>query len=363
MSQLRVWADDARTKGVAFAKTFITPIGNTSPLASRVCDAGGSTAWDELCPQRNTPYLLEIAAPGFRVYSERHENIFQDIDVTLTPLPITLSRLVRIDRNTHRMVDENGTHVYGRGADAFLLYKKYLDADRATVDAVLLQFESLGCNLIRVFGMFESLGGFNPKAYPEYYDKIVSFCALCESYGLYVYWVACAATGAWFTEDEAVQHAKRTADQLTQTRNALFSYVNEQGQHNNSVNRNRFKAEVNTGWMLYDTGSFGEDQLCQPPFGTHAVLHPKRKWSNVIRDGCPLDNGNYLNDGLEVGIDEGDRYGDEGNTSVQQAGDAAGTAYCALLFVFHSMQGERSEVLTGNTLDCAAAAFAAMRNR
>ena len=84
MSQMRVWANADRSRGVPFAKTFIRRIGNDSPLASRVCDRGGSTAWDELCPVRNTPYLVSIEALGFAPFSERFENIFQDLDITLT---------------------------------------------------------------------------------------------------------------------------------------------------------------------------------------------------------------------------------------------------------------------------------------
>ena len=43
------------------------------------------------------------------------------------------------------------------------------------------------------------------------------------------------------------------------------------------------------------------------------------------------------------------------------AAEAVGSAYTALFFVVHTIQGERADLLTGNTLDCARAAFAAMR--
>jgi hypothetical protein len=273
-----------------------------------------------------------------------------------------LSRLSRIDG--HRMINEHGEKVFGRGASAFLLYKKYLDGD--DVQPQLQQLQGLGCNLIRVMGMFESLGGFNPKAYGDrYYAQIVPFCTLCEAFGIYVLWTACAATGAWMTADEALQHTKRTAGELLATNAAIFSYVNEQGQHNNSVDRARFFSSVPKGWMLFDTGSFGEDQPCEPPFGTHVTLHVNRRYPNSVKDSCILDHPNHVNDHLEVGLDEPARYGNtddpNGNASVEQAADAAGTAYTALFWVFHSLQGEKGEVLRGNTLDCAQAAFAAMK--
>ena len=154
----------------------------------------------------------------------------------------------------------------------------------------------------------------------------------------------------------------------------LFSPVNEQGQHNNSINRQRVYNEVlkpllgdphGTVKMLYDTGSFGSDLPCQPPYGTHACLHCNRAYPANVKDGCTADHPNTVNDDLEVWMDEPVRYGDEGSgdghTDPQKAADAAGTAYTALGWCFHSMQGERGDLLTGNTLDCAKAAITAMK--
>lgn len=280
---------------------------------------------------------------------------------SVPPAKDRLPRLIAI--SGHRMIADTGEHVFGRGASAFLLFKKHLDGE--DIGPQLDQLRALDCNLIRVMGMFESLGGFNPKNYGDrYYDQIAPFCRRCEAAGIYVLWTACAATGGMMTPDEALRHTQRTAAQLVTTRNPLFSYVNEQGQHNNSVDRARFKREVNTEWMLYDTGSFGMDQPCEPPFGTHVVLHVNRRYPNSVKDSCILDHPNYVTDHLQVGLDEPDRYGttqdDRGNGNTQQAADAAGTAYTALFWVFHSLEGERGNVLTGNTLDCAKAAFAAM---
>lgn len=275
-----------------------------------------------------------------------------------------LARVVRIEG--HRIVNERGEKLAGRGASAFLLYKKFLDGE--DIRPQLDQWQSLGCHLIRLMGSFESLGGFNPKLYGDgYYDRIPDFMATIAEAGIYGLWTACAAIGGMMSPDEALHHTQRTAEQLLKTVNPIFSYVNEQGQHNNSVDRQRFKNDVDTGWMLYDTGSFGQDLPCEPPFGTHAVLHTQRTYSHNVRDCCVLDNPNYERDHLQVGLDEPARFGvtDDpgGNGSVEQAADAAGTAHTALFFVFHSLQGEKAEVLRDNTLDCANAAFAAMRGR
>jgi hypothetical protein len=269
-----------------------------------------------------------------------------------------LARLVRIEG--HRMVNERGERVYGRGASEFLLFKRDLDGEDITPQ--LEQLQGLGCNLIREMGMFESLGGFNPTKYPNYYDRIEPHFEKLARYGIHGLWTCCAATGSVFSDDnQVIDHIRRTVEALKRTQNALASPVNEQGQHNNSINLARVKAEIDFGWLLHDMGSYGSDIPCSAPFGTHAVLHVNRRYSNSVRDCCILDNPNFVNDHLEVGLDEPDRYGDEGNTNVQQAADAAGTAYTALFFVFHTMQGERAEVLRGNTLDCARAAFTAMK--
>lgn len=279
----------------------------------------------------------------------------------VAPTPIQphgpLARLTKIIG--HRMATAAGVTIYGRGASEFLLYKKFLQGE--DVRPQLDQLKALGCNLIRVMGMFESLGGFDPKQFPAYYDRIPAFYEQIGTYGIHGLWTCCAATGGIFTtDDQVLTHIRKTIDALKTTQNALASPVNEQGQHNNSINLARVKAEIDFGWLLHDLGSYGSDIPCSPPFGTHAVLHVNRRYSNSVRDCCVLDNPNYVNDHLQVGLDEPDRYGDEGNPSVEQAADAAGTAYTALFWVFHSMQGERGEVFRGNTLDCATAAFRAM---
>lgn len=323
-------------------------------------DLAGNTGWPiPFFPNRDYTLFVNDANVDERydVASVSVGPSSGDIVIALHRRPIVLSRLVRI--SGHRMVNEHSEPVYGRGASMFLLYKKYLDMEDITPQ--LAQLQSLGCNLIRVMGMFESLGGFNPKAYGDrYYTSIPSFVQLCERYGIYVYWCACAATGSVFSGDEAIEHIRRTAEQMTI---GLFSPVNEQGQHNNSIDVQRafnVYAPMLSGKMLFDGGSYGSDIPCERPFGTHAVLHVNRRYPNSVKDGCILDDPNYIVDHLQVGLDEPDRYGDDGNMDVEQCRDAAGTAYTALLWCFHSLQGERGEVFHGNTLDCANAAFGAM---
>lgn len=291
------------------------------------------------------------------------------VTVSLTLAPIELSRLVSIDRGRHRMIDELGDAVYGRGAGFFLGHKLHLDG--RDYSPQLRQLRDLGCNLVREMGSFESLGGFNPKDYGDsYYNQLPSHLKILEREGIYSLWTATAAIGGMMNPDEVMRHLARTKEVLTDCPNVIFSPVNEQGQHNNSIDRERFYRELCPGgkfaWMLFDTGSFGMDEPCQPPFGTHAVLHTRRvSRAQQIKDCNIVDHPNYLNDGLEVGLDEPYRLGDDGSGAdhidPQVAQDAAGSAYTALFWVAHSLQGEKAELLTGNTYDCVARAMTAMR--
>jgi hypothetical protein len=121
--------------------------------------------------------------------------------------------------------------------------------------------------------------------------------------------------------------------------------------------------------MLHDTGSFGVDKPTTAPFGTHTVLHTTRGYPGMVKDGNIVDHPNHVATGIEVWIDEPYRMGDDGNggdgpndfRSPRVAREAAGSAYTALGWCVHSMQGERADVLAGNTLDCARAAFDAMK--
>lgn len=288
------------------------------------------------------------------------------LTVLLKRLP--MARLVSIDLNSHRMVNERGERVYGRGASFFLGFKKHLDG--RDINGPLDQLAGLGCNLVRLMGMFESLGGFDPRPYGDrYYSEIPVFMDRLAQRGIYGLWTACAATGGIFNADQAMQHIHRTVEALLTTRNAIFSPVNEQGQHNNSIDRDRFKRELmdtgKLGWMIYDTGSFGGDLPVQPPFGMYAPFHVRRDYPSSVKDCGIIDHTNRVNDHLEIGVDEPYRMGDEGSGDRHDdpivAREAAGIAYNALYFVAHSMSGERADLLTGNTLECVSAAMDAMK--
>lgn len=297
-----------------------------------------------------------------------------DVEITLeqafnagenVPLPGgTLERLASIDRSAHRFVTEAGHRQYLRGVTSFLLYKRFLDGEDLT--PILSQLQGLGCNMVRLFGMVTSFCHWHPQDYGDaYYDRIAAFMALCEGFGIYVLWTACADTGAIMpSENDALQHMRRSLERLRPCPNLLFSFVNEQGQHENGINRDRAFRELQPllQGLMFDTGSFGEDAPCEAPFGTHAVLHVRRAYPSHIKDCCIVDHPNHLNaPHLEVLLDEPDRYGDGGNMNLEQARDSAATAYTALGFVLHTSQGVQSEVFRGRTLEIAQAVFPILR--
>lgn len=339
----------------------------------RFSDLAGNTAWPNPIKSANgyTLYVNERNVNAkYGMVTRRIQSLDDDIRIAVPTIQTftALSRLVRIDKTKHRMVAEDGSLVYGRGASFFLGYKRHLDGVK--INPQLDQLADLGCNLVRLKGSFESLGGFDPRAYGDgYYEEIPAFMERLAGRGIYGLWTACAATGKFFNDDQAMEHIHRTVEQLVKTRNAIFSPVNEQGQHNNSIDRDRFKRELmdtgKLGWMIYDTGSFGVDLAVQPPFGMYAPFHVRRDYPSSVKDCGIIDHTNKVEDGLEIGVDEPYRMGDEGSGDRHDdplvAREAAGIAYNALYFVAHSMQGERADLLTGNTLDCVSAAFQAMK--
>lgn len=288
-----------------------------------------------------------------------------DVVVTLTRTSApsgAIERLMRVDPAAHRFITERGRPQFLRGVTSYLIYKRFLDGE--DLRPLLDQLQALGVNMVRMFGMVTSFAHWHPQDYGDrYYSEIVPFMNLVAAHGIYGLWTACADTQQIMpSEQQALDHLLRTVDQLVQTRNALFSFVNEQGQHENGIDRQRAYDAVmqnnRIGWLQFDTGSFGEDEKCQPPFGTHVVLHVRRAYPSHVKDCCVLDHPNKVNaPHLEVLLDEPDRYGEGGNMNLEQARDSAATSYTSLGFVLHTSQGVQSQPFSGRTLEIARTVF------
>lgn len=273
----------------------------------------------------------------------------------------SLDALVSVDPSVHRFVTENGRRQFLRGVTSFLIYKRFLDGE--DLRPLLSQLQGLGCNMVRLFGMVTSFSHWHPQDYfgRGYYERIPEFMDLAASFGQYVLWTPCADTQQ-IMPTGWLQHMQLTLQQLKPVKNKLISFVNEQGQHENGIDRqlayNTLKAEGLLDGTVFDTGSFGEDAPCEAPFGTHVVLHVRRAYPSHVKDCCTLDHPNRVNaPHLEVLLDEPDRYGEGGNMNLGQARDSAATSYCSLGFVLHTSQGVQSQPFSGRTLEIANTVF------
>lgn len=272
----------------------------------------------------------------------------------------SLEALVSIDTGAHRFVTESGKRQFLRGVTSFLLYKRFLDGE--DLRPLLSQLQGLGCNMVRIFGMVTSFANWHPQDYFHlgYYERMPEFLDHVGGFGQTVLWTACADTQqimptTWLT------HMQLTLQQLQLRKNKVFSFVNEQGQHENGIDRqlayNTLKAGSLLEGVMFDTGSFGSDQRCQPPFGSYAPFHVRRDYPSHVKDCCVLDHPNYVTDHLQVLLDEPDRYGEGGNMNLEQARDSAATSYTALGFVLHTSQGVQSQPFSGRTLEIAHTVF------
>lgn len=271
-----------------------------------------------------------------------------------------LEALVGIDTSAHRFVTASGRKQFLRGVTSYLIYKRFLDGE--DLRPLLSQLQTLGCNMVRLFGMVTSFAHWHPQEYGDrYYDAIPDFMDLADSFGQYVLWTPCADTQQIMPR-EWLRHMGRSLEQLRPKRNKLVSFVNEQGQHENGIDRQLAYTDLRSRGLLdglmFDTGSFGEDAPCEAPFGTHVVLHVRRAYPSHVKDCCTLDHPNRINaPHLEVLLDEPDRYGEGGNMDLAEARDSAATSYCSLGFVLHTSQGVQSQPFSGRTLEIADAVF------
>lgn len=379
MSQMRVWANPEKTIGVGCARTLITPIGNDSPLASRVTEPGGTTAWDELCPQAHTPYLVTIEAAGFAPFSERFENIFQDLDIVLTPgsgpgpTPGGVRRL-RLDHTD--LLDPDGHRVYLRGADAFCALEIFLRFGPHPLRPVFAELrDRYRVNALRVWSMSVNLQQnefgrppFDPRTFPDYYPRTVDFFAFAAEYGFWQYF-GLFPDVQLISSDVGWQQAHW--DQLwdgIKDLDSLFGieFQNEAAAHGFNALSNGFQTRnPNRPWVgtsystadpAYSSGSFPVQDLGGGPMGD---LHPTRTYNACILDSCPVNNI-YFKTGRALIIGEGDRFGWRGNPNRRQAELCANaTRAGAIASFYHSMRGERCEVFDADTASTADGWFGA----
>lgn len=377
MSQMRIWADPAQTRRVPYAKTFITPSGGSSPLASRVCDGGGSTAWDELCPTRNTPYTVSVEADGYEPFAQEYANLFEDIDISLTASSSggsapAFSRL-HLDRN--ELKNDANELVFLKGADAFCAYEIFLRLGPDPLKPVFDELARYGANCLRWWAMSVNLQQnefgrppFDPEKFANYFTAFPDFLSFVKGYRFYSY------IGLY--PDVQLMHPDLGWQQdfwdLLQpiveadTSVAAIEFQNEAAAHSfNKLStgfqhRNPLIPWVGTSYSdadpAYNAGTYPADDLGTGPMGD---LHPSRHYPAHILDCCPVNNIYWKSDkGLIIG--EPDRWGSSGNTNARQANLSANAARAgAMGIIFHNKRGMRCEVFDTDTEACAKGFFSA----
>lgn len=384
MSQMRIWADPDKTHGVPFAKTFLTPIGNDSPLASRVCDAGGTTAWDELTPTRNTPYLVTVDAPGFAPFAETFPNVFQDLDITLTPngspmpgppAPNGIERPSRLSLNGPGLFRADGSRIFLRGADAFCGLEIFLRFGMAMLQPVFEELQRYRVNCLRTWSMSVNLQAnefgrppFDPRDYPHFYLAVGEYFDFAAEFGFWQY-LGIFPDVQLISSDVGWQQAHW--DQLwdvVKDRDSLFGIEFQNEAFSKSFNRvsggfqtrNPNRPWVGTSYSTddpaYGSGTFPTLDLGTGPMGD---LHPTRNYNAHILDCCAVNNI-YFKSGRALVVGEPDRYGWRGNTNRRQAELSANASRAgAVAAFFHSMRGERCEVFDDQTAASAEGWFGA----
>lgn len=321
----------------------------------RKTNAEGYTAFLNVEPRH--VYVL-VQTPGYADASfdvqMPHDDLVTVPLEALPSLPITLPRV--------RIAGRHFVNPAGRwtlcGADSFQAYDRFLAGE--DLRPVLAQLQALGFNTIRVFGMDKyipmQLGRpiFNPYAHPNYYDELPVFCALAESFGLYVYFVVFADTGEIVPDEEdQVRHFIRTMNALRLSANTILSLVNEYTEHANYVNRSAFPRPSG---IAASSGSAGMDQPTAPPWWDFDEFHPRRDRPGSIKDCCVVDHPNYLSADIAVVVDEPDRFGSQGNPDAEYAALQAGASVeSSAGIVFHSKCGVYAQLLDGETERCAQA--------
>lgn len=280
------------------------------------------------------------------------------------PTQLVLSRLT-----AHRDGFRNaaGKRVVIAGVSAFMHYEQYLNGD--DIRPLLEQARALGANCVRVFGMAHYIPvnagrrAFKPQDYGDrYFDEMPAFCALCASYGLYVYWSV-------FPDNDLVGVTdvrgffNRVVEKLKQADNTIGELTNEQDAH--SFNQVDPTHVDRPSGIAFCSGSYGDIGGPQPSPWDFCDYHQPRRYEppTHIKDGCVVDHPNYLA-GSGILLGEPDRYGTGGNLNSDQARQSAGACRETALGMFlHTMHGRESLLYDEATMDIGRVFFKALIGR
>lgn len=236
----------------------------------------------------------------------------------------------------------------------FSLYKRFLDADRATVDAVLSERHALGFNLLRVWLLNTSVipGGLEPKHYPDFYDKLAPFAALCGQWGLLCEFTAFTQTQTLMPLlAEQRSHWERTQAALHGTP-CLLELVNEADQHDNQTHPDLLS--MRPSGILASSGSNGADSPPPQPVWDYALYHSNdlNEWQRKVGHNAMEWADTYH---VPACSNENTRYPDRDASEAHAFDAAAGAALLCAGACFHSEGGKLSRLFDATEFRCAAA--------
>jgi hypothetical protein len=278
--------------------------------------------------------------------------------------PLALPRLIVKD---WYFVQENGVPFTVIGCSDFDLYRQFLMNGDVSIEPVLQQRASLGCNVLRVFGSFNgALGSFVPTTHGElWYAGLSRFARALAAHGLRGEFVVFADTSTWLPDPSAqVAHWNRTIDALRSETNILIEAVNEADQ---PINRTEgLPAFPMPSTLNSSHGSNGSGAWGVEPFWHWTAIHTnlEDEWWRKVGHNCyeigwivPAPNGW-----------RGPCYANENRRPDQDAvlqhffDAAAGAALLSAGSTFHSNEGKASQLFEGVTLDAAKAWIAGARS-
>jgi hypothetical protein len=255
---------------------------------------------------------------------------------------------------------EDGNRLTIIQSSDFTLFKRYLMGEDIT--PILQQRADIGFNTLRVWLLNKSVvgavyaEGLHPNQHADYYSKLTTFVQLAAAYGLYVELTVFTSTsdpdGLMPNRADQQTHLDRTADAVRGLKTVLLELVNESDQYNNAP----AEGLERPAGVIISRGSNGADSV--PP-------HHDDPWDYELYHTNNLDqfqrkvghNAMEWADqsGRPCMSNENTRYAD-GDSSPVHAYDAAmGAALLCAGSCYHSNQGKRSELYTGDELVCAEA--------
>ena len=240
---------------------------------------------------------------------------------------------------------QDGTPFTAIECSDFNLFARYYVGEDIT--PVLQQRQNTGFNMLRVWTDFDlefaGIGRLLVREHPDAYDRLPAFVRLCAQYGLYVEFTA-------YTGQHTPDHWAQLTGILAVTGTfALCSLVNENNQHNNTVDVTAFQPVPG---LLCSHGSNGADSDTVRPIWDYGEYHTNGLFQWWRKAG---HNAMELSDDHPMLAGENTRFPDKDDSPLHAFDAAAGAALLCAGSCFHSVRGKNSTLWSGRELECAQA--------